>query len=668
MHNLLLYLMRKTILFMKKNVLIVFLSLLLFSCNKPKPVPNSTVTPNQQKIASWYDDVNYLSKVEGDSLTYYAIKMEKAAQNEPNEYKAMATLVRGISFANFSSYERALKEYEKAQQLLKNSKADSLKGRVFNCIGSYYKNRGNYPMAFESYYKALRIFEKLQNTTGISSVNANMGQIYQQKNDLAAAEHHLKIAIKALAHKKTSPVYLSASHHLANVYGMKGDYKSALAIDEEGIKLADKVNSILIKVTFLDNKANCMMYSGQLDSAQYYFNECLKLDLLNGNKKQIGDSYSNLGQLALFRNDFATAEKQTLKSIEILKSIKHKHNLSKSYKILTDIYSKQKKFEKALKAQEDFYEEYQQMIDEKKEDALAEYNIVYETQKKEKLLAENKIELLQNQAESKQKNITIVILVILALFIGIVGFLIYRQQKLQSHQREQEFQLKTAISQIETQNKLQQQRLSISRDLHDNIGAQLTFIISSVDTVKYGFDLKNSKLSNKLDSISDFTKSTIIELRDTIWAMNNNQISFEDLRARIFNFIEKAKIAREDIHFKFNIDDNLNEITLTSIQGINIYRTIQEALNNIIKYAEATEIVISAEMMQNHIHIQVRDNGKGFDSAEVEKGNGMLNMRKRIEDIGGSFKIESTISEGTYIRILISIVKSTESENENKLA
>ncbi|HCY83071.1 MAG TPA: two-component sensor histidine kinase, partial [Xanthomarina gelatinilytica] len=104
---------------------------------------------------------------------------------------------------------------------------------------------------------------------------------------------------------------------------------------------------------------------------------------------------------------------------------------------------------------------------------------------------------------------------------------------------KKETELKEALIKIETQNKLQDQRLRISRDLHDNIGAQLTFIISSLDNLKYGFKLPDN-LNDKLKYISEFTSSTIYELRDTIWAMNKSEISFEDLQSRISNFIEKA--------------------------------------------------------------------------------------------------------------------------------
>ncbi|MGK4567098.1 sensor histidine kinase [Flavobacterium sp. 3HN19-14] len=253
------------------------------------------------------------------------------------------------------------------------------------------------------------------------------------------------------------------------------------------------------------------------------------------------------------------------------------------------------------------------------------------------------MQLLENEADSKQKTTTIVMLSLLILFLGVVGFMIQRQQRLRNNQREQEFQLKTAISQIETQNKLQQQRLSISRDLHDNIGAQLTFIISSVDTVKYGFNVdEDTKLGNRLDKISDFTKSTIIELRDTIWAMNNNEISFEDLRARIFNFIEKAKIAKEDIHFKFNIAENLGDIKLSSIQGINIYRTIQEAVNNSIKYARASEISIEVRRNNAKIEIEITDNGSGFDLENNGGGNGLLNMKRELKISAEYFRFNLT--------------------------
>lgn len=637
---------------MKKITLLFAVLMVVISCEKEMVTKGNVLSANRKQIERDYRRVFYLSKVDTDSLKYYADKLEKETAHEPNEYKAMAKIAKGVYYSNFSSYQLALEEFNNGLLLLKNSKADTLKSRLYIGIGNNFKINGNNPKAFDHFYQALKIYEKANDSSGIADVNSNIASIHMQKADLKSAKEHLQIALKILEKDKTNGVYLVTSHTLANVYGMAGDYKSALAIDEEGLRISESIGSEKIKAMFLDNKANCFMYSNQLDSAQYYFNECLKLDLKIRNDKQIADSYSNLGHLASLKKDFPTAEKLLFQSIDILKTIKHKPNLAKSYNLLVDVYASQKKFEKALEAQKEFQKQYKLMIDERKEASLAEFRIIHQTQQKERELAENKVQLLKREVESKRKNTTIMILLVLVFFAVIVGYLIYRQQRLKVSQQKQEFQLKSAISQIETQNKLQEQRLNISRDLHDNIGAQLTFIISSVDNVKYGFDIKNSSLGDKLDHISNFTRDTIIELRDTIWAMNNNQITFEDLRVRILNFIDKAKLVKQDIQFKFSIDDALQDNILTSVQGINIYRTIQEALNNAIKYAEASEIIIEATLIDQTIKIHIEDNGKGFEISNAQ-GNGLQNMQKRIEDIGGTFKIESRNGEGTFITILI---------------
>jgi len=637
-----------------KKIIVVFAFLVLaISCKKETAAKNNDLSAGREQIERDYRRVFYMSKVNTDSLQFYADKLEKETLHQPNEYKAMAMIAKGIYYANFNSYQLALEEYEKALVLLKDSKADSLKCRLYVGIGNNSKINGNNPKAIANFYKALRLYEKVGDRFGIADVNANIANIHIQKGDIEVAKEHLRIALKTMERDKTDGFYLTTSHSLANVYGMNGEYEKALALDEEGIRITDSIGSEKIKAMFLDNKANCFMYTGRLDSAQYYFDECLKLDLKIKNKKQIADSYSNLGYLASLKKDFPTAEKLLFKSIDMLKTLKHKPNLSKSYSLLVGVYEQQKKFEKALAIQKEFQKEYKLMIDERKEASLAEFRIIHETQQKERKLAENKVELLKKEVESRRQNAMIIVLSVLVFFVLVVGSLIYRQERLKVSQQRQEFQLKSAISQIETQNKLQEQRLNISRDLHDNIGAQLTFIISSVDNVKYSFDVKDSALGGKLDNISIFTRDTIIELRDTIWAMNNNRITFEDLRVRMLNFIEKARLAKEDIQFEFSIEDALQDVVFSSVQGINIYRTIQEALNNAMKYAEASEIIIEARLLEDAIKIKIGDNGKGFDLEHIEAGNGLQNMQKRIEDIGGTFEIESQREKGTSITISI---------------
>jgi signal transduction histidine kinase len=627
------------------NKILLFLLFIVFiSCNKNQSQEIKS-TENQQNITNLYNDINKRFIKGMDSIPFYLNKMDTLSKMESNKYKAMAKYCKSMYTANQGSYELGKKGLFDVLKLMTAFPTDSITAKTYNGIANIYKNKGDYPKAIANYQKGLQIFEITKNTNGIAYIYTDFAQMYLQKNDVNNAKKNLAMVFHLLKNNKSNPAYLIASHTIANIYGMNGEFDKALKIDDNCILICDSIKSNHSKVTFLDNKANCFMYSNRLDSAKYYFQKSLELDIAMGIKKQIADSYNNLGQLALFTNDLKTAETNILKSLQILKNIDHKPNMVLTYPNLVELYEKQGNLKKALLTQKEFQTVYQQMIDQKKEASQIELNVVYETQKKEKQLLESKA-----NAEKKQNQLQIA--TIIAVGFLVIGFLIFRQQKLKIAQQKQEYKLKKAISKIETQNKLQEQRLSISRDLHDNIGSQLTFIISSVDNVKHGFNIDNPKLDNKLTNISSFARETIVELRDTIWAMNHNEISYEDLEIRINNYIEKAKLSKDQISFSFAIDSKLKTQKLSSVQGMNIYRTIQEAINNSIKYANSSIITVNAKQVETQTQITITDNGSGFDPETTEIGNGLQNMKKRIEEIGGKFNISSN-NEGTRIEILV---------------
>ena len=124
----------------------------------------------------------------------------------------------------------------------------------------------------------------------------------------------------------------------------------------------------------------------------------------------------------------------------------------------------------------------------------------------------------------------------------------------------------------------------------------------------------------------------------------------EDLQVRISNFIDKGKVASSGIHFEFNIDEKLSEsLKFTSIAGMNIYRIVQEAINNAVKYAEAKNINVSFKKLENTLKISVIDDGKGFDMEKIAFGNGLNNMKKRAHEMSSNLIVESKANEGTTI-------------------
>lgn len=508
---------------------------------------------------------------------------------------------------------------------------------------NYYQ--GNFQKDLVYSQKAISIYEKINATEKLALEYGELG-FRMKKRNLNKALFYLQKGKKIAENNNFQKPLLSIYNNYGVLKEMQHQNDSALFFYNKGLSLKEKIKDSVGLPYSLNNIAGIYVKQKLFSKALINYERAKKIRVLLNDEIGITENYTYLGDLYFAQKKYAIAIDNYKIALE--KALKFKYldltqycyeMLSKNYECLNDT-------NQALKNYKLFSIYKDSLLNKDTNSKIAELDVKFETAKKEK-------QLLQNEIEAKKRNYIILGLLLLAAFISLVGYLIYRQQKLKNKQQTQSFELKQAITQIETQNKLQSQRLSISKDLHDNIGAQLTFIISAVETAKFAPEVENTKLGNKLTQISDFTKDTIVELRDTIWAMNSNEITFEDLKSRILNFIEKANSAAENIAFKFIIDESLNHKELSSIVGMNIYRTIQEAINNALKYANATQISVEIKNINNQIVIEVLDNGNGFEINNIVVGNGLNNMQKRIEEIGGTFNLTSKIGKGTQISILI---------------
>ena len=232
-----------------------------------------------------------------------------------------------------------------------------------------------------------------------------------------------------------------------------------------------------------------------------------------------------------------------------------------------------------------------------------------------------------------------------------LGLIFYLQQRTKRKQEAHEFALKAEIAEIQTQNMLQEQRISISRDLHDNIGSHLTFIISSINNLMFKYKNQNDTLVEQLRKIEAFAAETIAELRDTIWAMDVVNFQFDDLKNRLIGFIEKQKSVNPDFKIEFEVDEQQTEPVLNSFAGITIYRIIQEFTNNTLKHAKATKLNIRITQENDSLHINLNDNGIGFDMETCSRGHGLYNMEKRCQELNGEISIHSEPGNGTAVNL-----------------
>lgn len=267
---------------------------------------------------------------------------------------------------------------------------------------------------------------------------------------------------------------------------------------------------------------------------------------------------------------------------------------------------------------------------------IAEYKTIYETEKKEQ---ENK--LLQqennlNQAKLETRNRTIIILVFAIILIVVIVVWRINANKLKKKQLE-----------LEASEKLQKEKERISRDLHDNVGGQLSYVLYSLDDIDNTDTTKRTAIKT---NINESVRSVIQNLRETIWAINDESLTINDLSDKLKVYSRSMfKNSNTKIIFSENIQ---SDIILNSLVGLNLYRICQEIINNAFKYSNASELKITINSYEK-ISIIISDNGVGFNLNNQSEGFGLKNINSRAQEIGASVTINTNKNQGVTYTIVV---------------
>jgi signal transduction histidine kinase len=186
--------------------------------------------------------------------------------------------------------------------------------------------------------------------------------------------------------------------------------------------------------------------------------------------------------------------------------------------------------------------------------------------------------------------------------------------------------------------------------MHDEVGAGLTEIGILSELAKK--DIRNpDETGIHMQRISETSREIIASISEIIWAINPKNDLLDDLVAYLRHYTVRY-LGSTPITLRFDIPDILPDFHLSAEARRNIFLVMKEALHNIVKHSEATAVFIKVSFAQQHLEIFVEDNGKGFSARDLSRfGNGLLNMEKRMKDIGGTFEIASEPGKGTRVVI-----------------
>jgi signal transduction histidine kinase len=593
-----------------------------------------------------------------DSAFFYArksletSKKLKDGKSTASSYNSLANCFEAIGNLDSATVYHKKGLDLKLQIKHKVGAADS-----YNNLGIVYDLKGDFALALENYFNALKIYEEEKDVpiNKLPMVLGNIGIVYKKQKEYAKVLDYYKRALKLYETNNNNFGIVVIKGNIGSVLINTKDFESSIKYSEEAKELYTKLGYDRYVPYMLNNIAIAKDSLKLYEASQKNYKEAIQLFKKDQNLYELTFAQIGLAKSFIKVKKNNEAAKEAKEALKISQEKGFKEFEIDANKILALVESEAGNFKQAYK----YYEKYaigkDSLFEENKTKTIFELETKYETAKKEKEIAQQKEELLKNELEIKNKNLTAILLGSGLLVFTIISFGLYKRQQ----HKKREYKNKLVLKEAQTYSKLQDQRLQISRDLHDNIGSQLTFIISSIDNLKFLTDATNEKLRIKLSEINQFATSTIGQLRDTIWAMNKNEISFENFQSRILSFIEKAKSATNNIQFNFDTSIS-KELTFSSIKGINIFRVIQEAINNSIKYANASEISIKITENSDELCIEIYDNGVGFDINTIELGNGLENMQQRIKEIDGEFSINSKIDVGTSILIKFNSLKINE--------
>ncbi|WP_161555238.1 tetratricopeptide repeat-containing sensor histidine kinase [Dokdonia sinensis] len=615
---------------------------------------------DERKVKLLGDATWYYSMISADSSRVYGLQsLEFAKKIEDSVAIAQAYNDLGIAEYVAGNNTESMSYYERALKLRRALKDTMGVASVYGKVANIYFKQTLFDSATKYYIDAIKIYEDRGQEQLAARLRGNVGAIKMEMQDYESALEYYKDNEIFFQQFGDSQFLANTYINTGNVYVKQKIETKAIENLEKGLAMAERIGYLPSVAASINNLAVIYNDRQEFKKAKDLILKGLAIRQSNQAALDIASSQLSLGIAHLGLEEYKKGEKELTEALSVFKREGKLDQIALTYEALTRTAYGQEDWQKAEKYLTDYIIASQAFSQKQTLSEVTEMETKYQTEKKENQILEQRAQLAENELSIRRKNNLIYGAIAVAVLLGLLGYLVYNQQRLKNRQLKKESELQTALAKIETQNRLQEQRLRISRDLHDNIGSQLTFIISSLDTLKYGLKDADSNVTDKLSDIAHFTKTTINELRDTIWAMNKEEITFEDLQSRISNFIDSARKAASDVAFKFNIDGDIDkQYAFTSVEGINLYRVIQESVNNGLKYAFAKaasnkEISVNIHQEPSQFRINIIDNGQGFDTGQPALGNGLNNMKKRIKDVNGDLTILSIDYSGTKVEFTI---------------
>lgn len=557
-----------------------------------------------------------------------------------DQINASLKLLETFQLKNFDT---TLMEGDKALQLARKNTDSVSVAEIKRHIGvaSYFK--GKYDVAARNFYESIAILEKANEKKKLAPVYNDLAKLYRKTRDLDRALQNYNKADAIYRQLNDTAGISMILNESGVVFEYREDYTEAINRYTSSMKLAEAAGDSLSVSYSLSNIAGVYVIQKKYALAEKNLLRALNIRQILKDSFAIALTYSDLGVAMNGKGDYNKAVEYLSLSNQMAEHLKYPELQSNNYNELSTVAQKQGDFQKAFQ----YFMKRSALRDSlyalEKTRQIEELNTKYETAQREQQIQnqQNKIRL-QN-----------------FLFVGIAGLvllaglLIYSQYKryrlrketqLQSEiMRQQEIAVKAVMEAEENE------RERIAKDLHDGVGQMMSAAKMNLSAFESEIQFSNVEHKKSFEKIISLVDESCKEVRTVSHIMMPNALLKSSLGAAIREFVDKLNNKTLKVHvYTEGLDDRLD----SNVETV-LYRVIQECVNNTIKHAGATTLDISLIKDKDGISGTIEDNGKGFDTTDKEKfeGIGLKNITTRIEYLKGTVDFDSAPGRGTVVAL-----------------
>lgn len=525
-----------------------------------------------------------------------------------------------LNYLKMGEYQKSIQANFAILPLVQGDAQRLNRGKVLANLADAYSYLGRYEESNRYELEAVKLYESANYTQGISTAYNTLGSNYTGLKQYGEASKYLTKAIAIKQSLKDTEGEANASLNLATLYQT------------------------------LKNTAEAWRYLQRAAALYKSIN----------NKKGLIKAYVNMGAHHAKAGDYAKAQEMELKALELAKGEKDEYVNATLYSNVSDNYAKLNDLSKAYDFSKKALVSKDSLVNLTVQKQIADMQVRYETERKERQVQEQKLQLAQGQLELTQKQSQIakrnyVITGGLALMVlaAVIAFLAYRryrwkqEAKMQAAILKQQEQATKAVLEAE-----EAERQRIAKDLHDGVGQMMSAAKMNLSAYEHGAQFATSAERQSFERIIQLVDESCTEVRAVSHNMMPNALLKASLAAAVREFISKLDNRQLAAHL---YTEGLDERLDANMETV-LYRVIQECVNNVIKHAGASRLDISIVREAAGIDVTIEDNGRGFDTAQRNEGLGLKNIRTRMDYLKGTVDFDSAPGRGTVVGLHIPLL------------